>query len=142
MKTLTTILFALAAIAMVLVVMIGANDVFGQSLDLRTVAASGHSVQRVDHPDGDVHVTITIALTQAFAGSNTYRTDFCLTAASGEAATAKSGTAAERTALRKKYVRATIAEYLTKKAAAAPAANTDQGSTAITKAAIIDVGDQ
>ena len=142
MKTLTTVLSAIAAIVLVLIVMVGSHQAFGQSLNLSTIAASGHSVHRVDHPDGDVHITITVALTQAFQGSSTYSTDFCLTAASGEAATAKSGSAPDRAALRKKYMRLAIAEYLTKKAAAAPQPNTDQGSTSVTKAAIQDAGDQ
>ena len=133
-----TILAAIAALIFVIVIMGGARQVFG--LDLSTITNA--SIHRVDHPDGDVHVNITLNLNTPYKGSTTYRTDYCLTVASGEANTVKNGTTTGRNALRKKYIRLAVEKYLTEKTASAPATNTDQGTSSVAKSAFTEVGDQ
>src|SRR3990167_1771462 len=89
------------------------------------------AAERIDHADGDVHINITVNLTVAFNGSTKFITSFCLSALT-EGETVKNGTAAQKAALRKKYVRQAVREYLAAKAASL-GSNTNRGSTNVSK---------
>lgn len=98
-------------------------------MDLSTIVDA--SIQRWD-VGPNVRVVVTLNLT----GAKIFIADYFL---NDDVQTFKNGTAAERNALRKKYVRQAIAAYL--QTIQPPPAPIDQGTQSVSKAAFTDPGD-
>lgn len=98
-------------------------------MDLSTIIDG--SIQRLDI-NGNVRVVVTLNL----AGSKKFIADYFL---NDDVQAFKNGTAAERNALRKKYIRQAVASYL--QTIQSPPAPIDQGTQSVPKAAFSDPGD-